>query len=413
MRHELWPMVSGLLVFVGLMVSNGLMLVVGSLVLVVWLAARVWERYCFRRVSFNRELTRRRAFMGDSVEYAVSLSNDKPLPLIWVEAQDPFPEGLDLPGALVRGATLETNRHHSITTSLLPYQRATWRFRMRCLRRGYHRIGPVRMRSSDIFGFVSTEMRLTGVDDIMIYPRVIDLPQLIFPPRHPFGVAGGALPLYHDPNRVRGLRDYRPEDPMKHIDWKATARARQLQTRVFEPSVSMNIVVALNGSTSDYAWLGTNRRLFERGVTVAASAVSLADRLGYSYGLISNAVASYSGKWLAVPVGASPQQLPMTLEALAMAAPYVVSMLPEVLRVERDSLPTDATILFITSVISDLLPDQLDAFAERGNRVSVIFAGDGEPPERIGGYPVVGVGHLLDNLPQNDTPRDGDAFAPP
>lgn len=408
MRHELWPVVSGLLVFAGLLASNGLLLVVGSLVLVVWLAARLWERYCFRCVTFDREMGRRRAFMGDTLEYTVSLTNDKPLPLIWVEAQDPFPEGLELPGALVRGATLETNRHHSITTSLLPYQRATWKFSMRCLNRGYHRIGPVRMRSSDIFGFVSTEIRLTGVDDILIFPRVIDLPELIFPPRHPFGVAGGGLPLYNDPNRVRGLRDYRPEDPMKHIDWKATARARQLQTRVFEPSVSMNVVVALNGSTSDYAWLGTNRRLFERGVTVAASAVSLADRLGYSYGLLSNAVASYSGKWLSVPVGASPQQLPMALEALAMAAPYVVSMLPEVLRVERDSLPADATILFVTTVISNSLPRQLDAFAERGNRVSVIFTGDGHPPERIGGYPVIGVGHLLDHLPENDTPRDSD-----
>lgn len=409
MRHELWPLVSGLLVFIGLLVSDGLLLVVGSLVTVVWLAARLWERYCFRRVTYDRSVGTRRAFIGDTVEYTVSLSNDKPLPLIWVEAQDPFPEGLELPGALVRGATLETNRHHSITTSLLPYQRATWKFNLLCLRRGYHRIGPVRMRSSDIFGFVATEMRLTQVNDILIYPRVIELPRLLFPPQHPFGVAGTRLPIYHDPNRVRGLRDYRSEDPMKHIDWKATARARGLQTRLFEPSVAMNLVVALNGSTSDFAWLGTNRRLFERAVTVAASAVSLADRLGYSYGLISNAVASYSGKWLSVRVGASPQQLPMTLEALAMAAPYVVSMLPEVLRAERDAIPVDATILFVTSVITDSLPAQLDAFAERGNRVSVIFAGDGDPPESVGGFPVTGVGHLLSSVPDDADGWAGDS----
>ena len=402
MRHELWPLVSGLLVFVGLLSSSGLLLAVGSLVAVVWLAARVWERYGFRRVVYSRQVGRRRAFIGDTVEYTVALSNDKPLPLIWVEAQDPFPEGLELAGAVVRGATLETNRHHSITASLLPYQRATWKFVMRCNRRGYHRIGPVRMRSGDIFGFASSETRHTGVDNILVYPRVIDLEGLLTPPQHPFGLARGRMPLYHDTNRVKGQRDYRASDPLKHIDWKATARAGGLQTRVFEPAVSLNMLIALNGSTSDFVWQGTNRRLFERAVTAAASAAALADRLGYSYGLISNAVASYSGKWLSVPSGASGMQLAMTLEALAMAAPYVVAMLPDVFRAERDRLPPGATVLLVTGTISPSLPEQLAAIAGRGYRVLVLYAGDGVPPERIGEFPVTGMGHLLDALPEGD-----------
>ena len=402
MRHELWPVISGLLVFVGLLSSNGLLLVVGSLVGVVWVAARLWERYCFRKVSFERDVSRRRAFIGDTLDYTVSLVNDKPLPLIWVEAQDPFPEGLGLSGAIVRGTNLETNRHHSITTSLLPYQKASWTFRMQCYRRGYHRIGPVRMRSSDIFGFVATEMRLTDVDNVLVYPRVIDLEQLVDPPQHPFGASRGRMPLYHDTNRAMGVRDYRPEDPLKHIDWKATARSRELQTRVFEPAVSMNIVVAMNGSTSDQIWLGTNRRLFERAVTAAASAVTYADRLGYSYGLISNAVASYSGKWLSVPVGASLAQLPMSLESLAMAAPYVISTLPDVFRAERDSIPAGATVWFVTPVLGDSIKGQLAVFADLGYRVSVVFAGDGDPPQELDRFPVIGMGHLLDLLPEDD-----------
>ena len=406
MRHELWPVVSGLLVAIGLLASNGLLLVVGSMVAVVWMTARLWERYCFRKVSFERRVGRGRAFIGDTVDYSVSLTNDKPLPLIWVEAQDPFPEGLELPGAVVRGASLETNRHYSITTSLLPYQRATWNFRMRCARRGYHRIGPVRMRSGDIFGFASTETRQSSVSNLLVYPRVIDLDSLVTPPQHPFGASHGGLPLFHDTSRFRGTREYHPEDPMKHIDWKATARARRLQTRIFEPAVSMNVVVALNGSTSDYVWLGTNRRLFERAVTAAASAMVLADRSGYSYGLISNAVASYSGKWLSVPVGASPQQLAMTLEALAMAAPYVVSMLPNVFRAERANLPPGATVVFITAALTDSIPEQLAAFSESGYRLSVLYAGDGEAPDQIAGIPILNIGHLLDRLPEDQTDWD-------
>ena len=410
MRHELWPVVSGLLVFVGLLASNGLLLVVGSLVAVVWMSARLWERYCFRKVTYDRELGRRRAFIGDTIDYTVALNNAKLLPLIWVEAQDPFPEGLELSGATLRGATLETNRHHSITASLLPYQRASWKFSMRCLRRGYHRIGPVRMRSSDIFGFTATETRFEHSDDILVYPRVIDLEEVLSPPQHPFGMARGRMPLYHDTSRVKGQRDYRPDDPLKYIDWKATARSRQLQTRIFEPAVSLNMLIALNGSTSDFVWQGTNRRLFERAVTVAASAAVLADKRGYSFGLVSNAVASYSGKWLSVPVGASSLQLSMTLEALAMAAPYVVAMLPDVFRAERNRLPPGATVLLITGAITDSLEDQMAAITDHGYRISVLYAGDGIPPERIKDIPVVGLGRLLDELPEEETDY-GDDFA--
>lgn len=395
-------MISGLLILIGLLASNGLLLVVGSLVALIWIAARVWERYGFRRVNYERELGRRRAFIGDTLEYTVALNNDKPLPLIWVEVQDPFPEGLELPGAVVRGATLETNRHHSITTSLLPYQRATWKFPMRCTRRGYHRIGPVRMRSGDIFGFSSSETRRTEVENVLVYPRIVDIESLLTPPQNPFGLTKGRLPLYQDTNRVKGQREYLPSDPMKHIDWKATARVGQLQTKAFEPSVSLNMVVALNGSTSDYVWQGTNRRLFERAVTAAASVASAADRFGYSYGLLSNAVASYSGKWLSVSPGASTSQLTLCLEALAMAAPYVVAMMPEVFRAERDRLPSGATVVFVTSVLTSSVPAQITDIAERGYRVLVLYAGDGVPPEDVGGFPVTGIAHLLDSLPEMD-----------
>ena len=138
-------------------------------------------------------------------------------------------------------------------------------------------------------------------------------------------------------------------------------------------------------------------------MTAAASAAALADRLGYSYGMISNAVASYSGKWLSVPAGASTSQLPMTLEALAMAAPYVVAMLPDVFRAECEQLPPGATVLFVTGAITPSIPEQLQAIGERGSRILVLYAGDGQPPERIGDIPVTGMGHLLDSLPESES----------
>ena len=154
MLNELWLVVSGLLILIGLAASQGLLLVVGALVIIIWLVTKVWDRYAFRRVSHSRSLSHHRAFIGDSLTYTVTLSNDKLLPLIWVDIQDSFPEGLELSGVNLRTGNMEGTRQHGITTSLLPFQQVTWKYNLRCDVRGYHRIGPVRLRTGDISGLL-------------------------------------------------------------------------------------------------------------------------------------------------------------------------------------------------------------------------------------------------------------------
>jgi len=386
------------MIFIGLVASQGLLLVVGSLVLVLALAARIWERFAFRSVSHTRSISRKRAFIGDTIDYSVSLDNDKVLPLIWVDIQDSFPEGLDLTGATMRGTGLELNRQHTITTSLLPYQKATWKYSLMCSERGYHRIGPVRLRTGDIFGFNSAETRYNQFDHILVFPRVVDIEGLVFPAEHPMGEIRGTRPINFDTNRVVGQRDYQPRDPMKHIDWKATARARTLQTKVFEPVVSLNMLIVMNGSTREHSWQGSNRRLFERTVTIAASVASLADRRGYTYGVVSNAVASYSGKWIHVPMGASSSQLTMALEALAMAAPYVVAPLAEVVNSERDSLPAGTTVILVTPSLSDSLLEDIAGIRVHGCRVLVLYSGDGLPDRELGDIDVIPMYSVLDKV---------------
>ncbi len=398
MLNDSWLIASAILLFVGLVASQGILLIVGSLVLIVWVLAKFWDRFAFKKVKHSREIARGRAFVGDSVEYSVTLANDKLVPLIWVDIQDTFPRQLDLPGATVRGTGMEVDREHRITTSLLPYQQVTWKYNLRCLARGYHRIGPVRLRSGDIFGFTAAETRFEGVDHILVYPRVIELKELLLPTEHPLGETRGQRPIYEDPTRFFGLRDYQPRDPMKHIDWKATARRSQLQTKVFEPVVSLNVLIAVNATTAEYAWQGTNRRLFERAVTVAASVASHCAQSGFEYGLISNGVAVYSGKWLSVPFGSSSHQLGLVLESLAMAGPYSVVSLSDVLQHERSALPPGATIVVITSILTRAMSDEISEMQARGYKVLVLYSGDGGPEIRLPGVQVYYLGRALEAL---------------
>jgi uncharacterized repeat protein (TIGR01451 family) len=396
MLNELWLLVSVVILFIGLVASQGLLLVLGALSLIVSLVAKFWHRFAFLKVEHSRTLMQNRAFVGDTVEYVITLSNEKALPLIWVDIQDAFPEGLELPGGILRGSGAEVTRQHCITTSLLPYQRVTWKYKIKCTARGYHRIGPVRLRSGDIFGFSSAEIHYPEVEHLLVYPKIVDLGELIFPEQHPLGERKSWKPVVQDTTRFLRQRDYSPVDPMKHIDWKATARKQRLQTKVFEPVVSLNVLIALNAATSEHAWQGSNRRFFERAVTAAASVASDAARSGYSFGLVSNAVASYSGKWLSVPMSASASQLSMVLESLAMAGPYVVTPLTEVLRGERSSLPAGTTVVVVTSILTRAMATEINLIKESGYEVRVLYTGDQAPAIDLSGISVVRLGRALD-----------------
>jgi uncharacterized protein (DUF58 family) len=402
MLNDLWLLISAIIILIGLLTSHGLLIVVGSLVIIVWLLTRFWDRHAFQDVSHRRTLSNGRAFIGDVLEYTITLSNEKILPLIWVDILDIFPVGLDLPGTNLRGSAAEASREHRITTSLLPYQRVSWKYRLECKARGYHRIGPARLRSGDIFGFTAAEVRLPQVEHLLVYPRVVELQQLLFPAQHPFGESPGSRTMYQDPSRFLGLRDYYPTDPMKHVDWKATARRSALQTRIFEPMVSLNVLIALNAATGEYAWQGSNRRLFERSVTVAASVAKYCADRRYSFGLISNSVAVYSGRWVNVPASSSKDQIGSVLESLALAGSYAVASLPQVLRAQRTTFRTGTTVALVTALMSPALVEEIAEVRERGFQVIVFFAGDGGPRINMPGVPVHLMGRTLEELERDD-----------
>jgi hypothetical protein len=123
---------------------------------------------------------------------------------------------------------------------------------------------------------------------------------------------------------------------------------------------------------------------------------------GYSFGLVSNAVASYSGKWLSVPMGASSTQLSLVLESLAMAGPYVVTPLTEVLRGERTSLPAGTTVVVVTSILTRAIATEIAYIKESGYQVRVLYTGDQAPAVELPGVPVVRLGRVLDTQVENE-----------
>src|SRR2546430_12414001 len=60
--------------------------------------------------------------------------------------------------------------------------------------------------------------------------------------------------LVPDPLRFRGVRPHRRGDARNEIHWKASARLRELQTKLYEPATSLDSIFLVNVASYEQYW---------------------------------------------------------------------------------------------------------------------------------------------------------------
>jgi len=129
----------------------------------------------------------------------------------WLQLQEVLPQPLAFPPV------------HSQALSLWPRERVQFTYELDCRQRGYYPIGPLRLSSGNLLDAGGRAYAETGVSYLTVYPRVLSLEELGIPSRSPFGTIRRAGAIHRDQSRVAGVRQYRPGDSMRHINWKASA----------------------------------------------------------------------------------------------------------------------------------------------------------------------------------------------
>jgi uncharacterized protein (DUF58 family) len=312
------------------------------------------------------------------------VSNDKLLPVPWVEIRDPVPENAIIeekhqtPGSFPGYVTLTRSTH------LTWYERVNWPLEFKSPARGYYKLGPARINSGDIFGFFPADRDDESTGAVIIYPKTYSLPELGLPPERPFGERKGRDRVFEDPGRIAGLRDYRPGDPMKRIDWKASARRQTLQSRVYEPSGTLHMLVAINVHTLAHSWEGYVPELLERLLSVAASVARYGFEEGFAIGLVANGSYPESDRPMRVPVGRHADQLMHVLEALAVINPLTISALETVVDSEAQRFPFGATLVCVTARLDPPLAGSLRRVADAGHAVTVLSLAEKPFAEDLG-----------------------------
>jgi len=360
----------------------------GFLLTFLGVLTALWHRHLFAGTRFRIALAERRLFPGEHTTLTIELENRKLLPLPWFEWQGALSDPLRADGERLPPAAAPGFSFLRKAGTLGWYARARWRFALSSETRGYHQVGPAEVKSADILGLAPQTLPAPSALRVVVYPRVVSLPELGLPADRPFGDAKGRAQLFEDPLRVKGLREYRPGDPLRRIDWKATARLGELTSRVYEPSAARYLYLLLNVDTLPRSWEGYLADDLERTVTVAASIAAWAHEHRLPVGLLANGSLPDADRPLRLPPSASRDQLVRILEALAMVQPLTMQELAAVVRKESGRWPLGATVVLVASLVPDELAAEVVRLHGQGYRTAAVLTSERADPAQLGPVPV-------------------------
>jgi uncharacterized protein (DUF58 family) len=107
-------------------------------------------------------------------------------------------------------------------------------YRVECMRRGRHVLGPLRLRLVDPFGLVERSTVGTDTAPLLVLPRVRPLGPGGLATGHGGGGEGARRSIaVHGEDDV-STREYRQGDDLRKVHWKATARTGELMVRLEE-----------------------------------------------------------------------------------------------------------------------------------------------------------------------------------
>jgi uncharacterized protein (DUF58 family) len=241
--------------------------------------------------------------------------------------------------------TVPAGERRRVVTALVP------------TRRGERRTGKVTIRSYGPLGLAARQRQLTAPGTLQVLPAFGSrrfLPEKLSRLRQ---IDGAVLVRQRGQGtEFDSLRSYVIGDDVRAIDWRATARSRDLVVRTWRPERDRHIVLAIDTGRSSAARLGDEPRL-DAALDASLLLGALAARAGDRIALVAADTAVRARLGLA----AGRDVLPRLVAALAPLEPALVETDPQLLAAEvlRQVSKRSLVVLFSaldTAADTGLLP---------------------------------------------------------
>jgi uncharacterized protein (DUF58 family) len=344
-----------------------------GLPLVIWAVAVgtiaalgiLWARLAWRAVEVEARFHPNRVFPSEGAEVVLRIHNAKRLPVPSARVGVWLPEGL-------RPAThQEPASIHGFRRDLtLPGRSAiTLRLPVTALRRGEYALRLVEAELSDPFALYPVRREVRPAGDLLVMPEPrIGVPVAVRR-RLPFGLPAPALRMFEQPERFAGVRPYQSGDPLNRIHWKLTGHSGGLQVKLFEPTRSADVLLAMDLCVGEPFWDAIYPEIAEDTIGWASFLARLALGAGWRIGIVANTHMSQGRGPVRVLPGSARGHEADLFAAMARMPNAPTSDLAPIIREMRQGLSTTTAAVVISPRPGPWLRRELDVLARRGVNV--------------------------------------------
>lgn len=211
----------------------------------LYLAARLYSRIWSRGVRIGVEFGRESICAGEETELVETVENHKHLPVAAMEVAFRVPKGLlflDAENTMISDYVYKRD-----VFSLRGMEKIYRTYHLTGVQRGRYRISHISCVSPGLF-FKSVFLSdlPDPEQDLYVYPARADVSGILRAAEVLQGEKQSMRRVYEDPFAFSSIREYQTTDPMKNVNWKASARAGQLMVNTYAAPVSEQIRILLD-----------------------------------------------------------------------------------------------------------------------------------------------------------------------
>jgi Uncharacterized conserved protein (some members contain a von Willebrand factor type A (vWA) domain) len=346
------------------------------------LQAALYRRRGLKGLGYERTFSAASCVEGDQVEMIERVSNRKWLPLPWLKLESSIPVALKFRSQtnldISEGSLFQ---HHASLFSLMPYTEIVRRHTVTCQRRGCYRLASATMSCGDLLGLVRVTRTLELDAELVVYPGVVPLDDIGLPSHSLQGDVTVRRWIAEDPFLISGVREYRSGDPLRSVNWKASARTGKLHVHVRDHSADHRLMILVNVEISETMWKAvTDPERIEDALRRAATLARRAIGEGMPAGFGCNGFVAGDSRKAPVRVAPAGGRAQLVRVLDAMARVEISLGVPFDLLLEREAeLAEEATdyVLF-TTFVSEAIRVRIDRLRQLGHAVRVVMLNDAD-----------------------------------
>lgn len=238
--------------------------------------ARLWSEGAEADISVEEPYI----YANEKVSLTETVVNRGRFPLPVLEVRFRLPKGPVFENA--ENVVVSDNLYKRDVFSLRPQEQVTRRYLIRCPRRGRYPVCDLTVKAWSFWHSRAYELKQKTNACLTVYAARTDVSEILAHCNSVLGTLESRRRTFEDPFAWASIRAYTPQDPMRNINWKASARTGEMMVNTWTSVQAVQFCIFLDAMDERIV---KQEELTELGISAAASLASKLIGSGQETGL--------------------------------------------------------------------------------------------------------------------------------